>query len=453
MESPQDPASWGYRLSSLTMAVYWSATYQAQIKTRTYKNTLVFAPGDLFMATAYAPTTGWWNGFAQFYHQAQTWQTVFHEMGHTWGMHHAGGYWHTGEFNAYLDDAIMGYQREWRAVDCNAVHRYRLGWLTGAETVEFTRGTGFAKTVNLAPLNEGPDGPEFLLMKLPCDECVGDKAATPGEGFLYISFRVQDGPSLYGVGGESDPIYLFDIFTRRRLVLADRVHVHFQPDVNQKTELWTTLNAGDTVAIPAANMWIHVCGINVATHAKVSVSDTSEAAAWAGCATPAPTRAPTPAPSAAATPTPTMAPTPSPTLAPTAAPTPAPTPTPTPAPTPAPTLAPTQFPTPAPTPAPTPTPTPHRHQRRRMLRRQRRHQRRRQHRHHRQRRLRRKRRHSHWRLQRRRWEYRLTVAWSPAWATPTSPTCTVSVSTCTRRARTSFCRSRGGAPAAMRCCA
>ncbi|CAK0852572.1 unnamed protein product [Prorocentrum cordatum] len=311
------------------------------------------------MATAYAPTTGWWNGFAQFYGEAQTWQTIFHEVGHTWGLHHAGGYMPTGELNAYLDDAIMGYQRSWRPADANVVHRYRLGWLTGAETVEFTRGSD-ATAVNLSPLNEGPDGPEFLLMKLPCDECIGEQASTAGVGALYLSFRVEDGPSLYGVGAETEPIYLYDMFTHRRLVLADRVHVHFQANVNQKTELWTTLAAGDTVEIPGATMWVHICSINPETYARVSVSDTSESSARAGCidATPAPTRAPT------------QAPTPVPTPAPTLAPSPAPTSSPTQAPTPAPTL--------SPTPSPTAAPTQHRHQHRHQHPHQHRHQCRRQ---------------------------------------------------------------------------
>eukprot|EP00959_Pyramimonas_sp_CCMP1952_P197976 4141072-Pyramimonas_sp.AAC.1 len=63
----------------------------------------------------------------------------------------------------------MGYQRATKYSDPNAVTRYRLGWLTGAEVVEFVRGSDHT-VVKLSPLNEGPDGPEFLMVKIPCDE-------------------------------------------------------------------------------------------------------------------------------------------------------------------------------------------------------------------------------------------------------------------------------------------
>eukprot|EP00959_Pyramimonas_sp_CCMP1952_P038844 813124-Pyramimonas_sp.AAC.1 len=70
----------------------------------------------------------------------------------------------------------MGYQRSWRHSDTNAVARYRLGWLTGAEVEEFVRGSNHL-TVNISALNQGPTGAPFLMVKIPCDECVGNSAS------------------------------------------------------------------------------------------------------------------------------------------------------------------------------------------------------------------------------------------------------------------------------------
>jgi len=303
MESTEDPALWGLNLWSLYISVSSQPLYQAQASTRSYKHTMVIAPGSAFAATAYFPTTGAWNGWSQYYGNAITWNTMFHEVGHNWGLHHAGGYQSDGSFQQYLDDAVMGYQRAWRNSDPNAVARYRMGWLSGAEVEEFVRGSDH-HTVNISALNEGPTGAPFLMVKIPCDECVGQSASVAGAGALYLSFRTADTPALYGID-DMGTISLYDKFTSAYLTLADRVHVHFQPDANMMTELWTTLAAGETLEIASATMWIHVCSIDAASHAKVSISDTSEALAQAGCPLSAPTPIPTPAPPTPATPAPT----------------------------------------------------------------------------------------------------------------------------------------------------
>ncbi|CAK0831228.1 unnamed protein product [Prorocentrum cordatum] len=317
MESTEDPANWlqgGFPdLTAVATSVHSQAAYQTQFSTRAYKHTMVIGPGSTYATTAFYPTTEWYSGFSQYFGNAVTWQTFFHEIGHNWGLNHAGGYTSGGTFQEYQDDAIMGYQRSWRPTDTNVVARYRLGWITGADIVEFIRGSD-SIAVNLSPLNEGPDGSESLLMKIPCDECVGNVASTTSVGALYLSFRVADAASFYGVSASHTQSGLYDKYSGSLLELVDRVHVHFQPDVSSATELWSTLAEGDTFEISSSTMWIHVCSLDVATFAKVSVSDTSAAMAQIGC-TPAPTLAPTPAPTPSPTPVPTQVPTPAPTPA------------------------------------------------------------------------------------------------------------------------------------------
>jgi len=284
MESPVDPATFNGNLNAIYYAINPSATYQTQYATRSYTNTMVIYPGTTFSASAYTPGT-----WSQYQGDSITWQTFFHELGHNWGLHHAGGYQSDGSYEQYLDDAIMGYQRSSRHSDPNAVTRYRLGWLTGAEVKQFQRGDDYQVT-DLSPLNLGPTGPGFMMVKISCDECVGQMASVAGQGALYLSFRVDDTGSTYGVS-QGNGISCYDKFlvpeASDYLVLTDRVHVHFQSNVNQKTEIWTTMAAGDTQYIAEATMWIHVCSLDSATYAKVSVSDTSQALAIAGCSAPA----------------------------------------------------------------------------------------------------------------------------------------------------------------------
>jgi hypothetical protein len=282
MESDDDVASFGGSLYSFASSVNNNAAFQAQHGTRSYTNVMMIGPGSSFKATAYLPTTAWYNGFSQYFGTAITWSTFAHELGHNWGLHHAGAYLSDGSYQQYQDDAMMGYQRSYRMTDFNAVARYRLGWLTGAETVDFVRGSK-ATVVDLAPLNEGPSGPDFLMMKLPCDECVGQSSTAAGVAAIYLSLRVSDTPSIYGI---ADGTGCYDKFTRNVLTMEDRVHVHFQPNVGSQTELWSTLDAGDTLAIPSA-MYIHVCSIDVTTSgsyfARVSVSDRNRNQARNGC--------------------------------------------------------------------------------------------------------------------------------------------------------------------------
>ncbi|CAK0868619.1 unnamed protein product [Prorocentrum cordatum] len=303
MESTEDPATWNYDLRYLIPGVLNQAGFQAKATAREYKHTMVVAPGSSFAAASSHPAPGYyWDRWSHYFGEAITWQTFFHELGHNFGLSHAGGYRSDGVFNEYLDDAIMGYQRASRYSDCNAVTRYRLGWITQADVADFVRGSDHL-TVQLSALNEGPEGPDFLMVKIPCDECVGSTAAVAGASALYLSFRVADTPNIYGVEeAETSWIGLHDYHTRSLLTLIDRVHVHYQADASQDSELWTTLAEGETLEV-SKTMWIHVCSIK-AVYARISVSDTSDVLAEAGCWT-APATAPTPAPTSSASLTPT----------------------------------------------------------------------------------------------------------------------------------------------------
>jgi len=107
MESTQDPANWMSQDSNGQLApdlglvvtgVYSQAAFQTQYQTRAYKHTMIIGTGSTYAATAFFPTTEWYNGFSQFYAHAITWQTFFHEFGHNWGLGHAGGYSDAGVF-------------------------------------------------------------------------------------------------------------------------------------------------------------------------------------------------------------------------------------------------------------------------------------------------------------------------------------------------------------------
>ncbi|CAK0869526.1 unnamed protein product [Prorocentrum cordatum] len=122
-----------------------------------------------------------------------------------------------------------------------------------------------------------------------------------GVGASDLSFRTADTPSWYGID-DIGIIALYDKFASAHLTLLDRVHVHFQPDANLMTGLWTTLAAGETLEIASETMWIYDCSIDALSPDKVSFSDTSEALAQARCPLSAPTPIPTPAPPTGATP-------------------------------------------------------------------------------------------------------------------------------------------------------
>eukprot|EP00966_Prymnesium_polylepis_P127580 2950611-Prymnesium_polylepis.3 len=77
---------------------------------------MMIQPDSTFSATAYTPGT-----YSRYQASAITWMTFCHEVGHNLGLHHAGATKTTGIWEEYQDDALMGYQRSWRAADFTAI--------------------------------------------------------------------------------------------------------------------------------------------------------------------------------------------------------------------------------------------------------------------------------------------------------------------------------------------
>ena len=92
---------------------------------------MIIQPGTAFAATAYmGPPRGSEVGYQREKGSSIAWMTFAHELGHNLGLDHAGGIQSDGRYEEYQDDALMGYQRDGRVADFNAVARYKLGWVS-----------------------------------------------------------------------------------------------------------------------------------------------------------------------------------------------------------------------------------------------------------------------------------------------------------------------------------
>ena len=121
----------------------------------------------------------------------------------------------------------MGFARG-RAHDMNVVARDHLGWVPSKQTAFYSSG---ALVRDVRALNEGPhDDGKVLMMKAHCDFCksINPKTSSITGGEIFVSFRARDDKANFGVSAASSGLYSADK-PHMPVVLADRVHVHFQP--------------------------------------------------------------------------------------------------------------------------------------------------------------------------------------------------------------------------------
>jgi len=289
LASDVDPDSWSFQSTERYIEAQESfQSYKASRETargEAFQRIMGITEGSGFAATAWTP-----GRFSRYRGDSITWMTMAHEVGHNWGISHANGFNPTSSravgtwgLVQYMDDALMGYQRSWRASDFSAVARYNLGWITAAHTAAFPGDTA----AFIRALNEGPiDTSAKLVMTVPCSACVPGQAAVSSSmsngGSLYISFRVSDSSRAYGVKN-NNWLYEYRANPARSLTMENRVHVHFQATGTRGTELWNTIAADVVWKVPTANIWISVCKIDLPSLSTVGVSTSSGAEATSRC--------------------------------------------------------------------------------------------------------------------------------------------------------------------------
>jgi hypothetical protein len=203
--------------------------------------------------------------YSRFQGDAITWMTIMHEVGHNLGISNAGGLTSGGAYEAYQDDATMGFQRNWRAPDYSAPARYNLGWIAPDQVKTFPADS----TATIRALNEGPQSDNnVLIYTAACSFCVSLAHPQTVGGTLYISLRVNDPSNTYGVSNTVNILSNDD--TGTLMTMIDRVHIHFQAAGAMDTELWKTLASDEEWTVPgsghqgAAHQALHIkaCEIN-----------------------------------------------------------------------------------------------------------------------------------------------------------------------------------------------
>ena len=251
--------------SATVQGVQGEAAFQTRLGQGDIQRVMIIQPGTNFGGTAYMGP-GTLPNFPSYQREqggAIFWGTMVHELGHNLGLSHAGGRTRSGSYQQYQDDALMGYQRNHRIADMNVISRYQLGWIPIREVASYPS----VLYTTLRALNEGISATDGAVLSyiVPCSFC--ESRAQPGAtgGHLYISLRVADATARYGV---SNSVSLYPIASNGEadaspLVLEDRVHVHFQRTGGRKTEIWMTLNTGESQAVPgssgANSLYIKAC--------------------------------------------------------------------------------------------------------------------------------------------------------------------------------------------------
>eukprot|EP00966_Prymnesium_polylepis_P124840 2887362-Prymnesium_polylepis.1 len=216
--------------------------------------------GDAFAATAWVSQE--FQGYSRYRDGAICWQTMVHELGHNLGLMHAGALTTSGTFQEYQDDALMGYQRSWRAIDFNAAARYQLGFIESSEVAMYPADT----TAIIRALNEGHrSDTNKLLMRAQCSDCVSLKtAASSTSGYIYISFRATDSANTYGVSNSVGSTIRANDGTTNTVTFEDRVHVHYQKH-GSYSEFWKSMNEGETWTVTGSSLIIKVCKITTSS--------------------------------------------------------------------------------------------------------------------------------------------------------------------------------------------
>jgi hypothetical protein len=242
-------AGWS-SLSQTRNGVVAEAAYQTRVAQglaasgAAFDYVIIIQPGTDFSATAYLGP-GLNPGYSREKGNAIFWGTLIHELGHNLGLSHAGGLTSSNAFQEYQDDALMGYQRNSRIMDFHAISRYLLGWIPDSEVALFPTN----EQTSLRALNEGISTSDnaHLIYIIPCSFCAS--SAQPGStgGHLYLSLRVADSSARMGV---SNSVSIYDIRQNgQRIVLEDRVHVHFKRTGGTKSENWFSLNANEEIEV------------------------------------------------------------------------------------------------------------------------------------------------------------------------------------------------------------
>ena len=287
-----------YSLGIMKSVIDGRSEFTTAFNARPYQHWVIIAPGTSHTGTAYLGVR-YGNINTPSYAVSllrgpatSSWQATSHEIGHNLGLGHAGGYQTaSGNYNAYQDDASMGYDRQ-READFTAPARYTLGWIGPSQVKNFPSDSHAV----IRALGEMPSEADnkVHMVKIPCAFCMttDSQLAAEAGGDLFLSFRTIDLGRPFGVSSDID---IFDVDTRQAMTLEDHVHVHFSKTGSRTTELWKTLGSGAQWEVqgstPGASTYIVVCNTATKTatpsltseSAEVSISAASMSAAVAGC--------------------------------------------------------------------------------------------------------------------------------------------------------------------------
>ena len=306
VEADSDPRAWS-SLSEVTEAITREHAFQLAVDTTDHppKRVIVISPGNDEALGNVGPflmqtTFSWVRG--KYIH----WMSMMHELGHNFGLGHAGGgpssngyirvlhrlkqlcephkaeqpehractnakrWAHDNGYQKYQDDAVMGYSRvtQNRMPDMTSIARYKLGWIPDRAVASYPGcNSAVIHPLNKGHKREGGTAP-VLVFTVKCPFCPSHERVGVTGGHLYVSLRQADPNAKYGVSDNRGSTPVYDISgVGGALVLKNRVHVHFQREGGIATEMWTTLNAGEEYKVPGSTdsegLYIRVCGADL----------------------------------------------------------------------------------------------------------------------------------------------------------------------------------------------
>ena len=202
----------------------------------------------------------------------QHWTVFAHEIGHLFGLGHAGSSVDT-TYNEYLSDDIMGYKYssthddfDPHSSDFNIVSRFQLGWVS-EERRAYCPGQSVVK---MATLGGNLPTTHVVGMSILCRFCkpfddtleINGYGEVHYGGQLFLSYRTVESQDLQ---------HITNIFGEY-VTLRYHVHVHFYTGKHhddayeaRKSEFWDALPLNGSFVVPGSNsaygLYIYVCAM------------------------------------------------------------------------------------------------------------------------------------------------------------------------------------------------